>query len=81
MQSYEIGILIASATAGQLSASRFTEPAINKLGTKWAIQLSFLFLVAASFAFWFVSQIINDSDFMVYAFMSRFMYGFGAGLL
>lgn len=81
MQSYEIGILIASATAGQLSASRFTEPAINKLGTKWAIQLSFLFLVGASFAFWFVSQIINDSDFMAYAFMSRFLYGFGAGLL
>lgn len=37
VKSYEIGILIAASWAGQLIATRFTEPSISKLGTRWAI--------------------------------------------
>lgn len=81
IKSYEIGILLASATAGELIASRFTEPAISKIGTKWSIQLGFMFMAVASFAFWAVSYTPNDSDFMSFAFLSRFLYGFGSGLL
>ena len=81
IKSYEIGILLASATAGELIASRFTEPAISKLGTKWSIQLGFMFMVVASFAFWLVTYTPNDSEFMAFAFLSRFLFGFGSGLL
>ena len=79
--SYEIGILLASATAGELTASRFTEPAISKIGSKWSIQLGFVFMVTASFAFWMVTYIENTSNFMVMAFLSRLTFGFGSGLL
>lgn len=81
IQSYEIGILLASATAGELMASRFTEPSISKIGTKWSIQLGFMFMVVASFAFWMGTYVVNDSDFMAFAFMSRFLFGFGSGIL
>ena len=81
MASYEVGILIAAAWAGGLIAPRFTEPAISKMGTKWSIQLGFLLMVAASFAFWFNTSIQNDSNFVAFAFFSRFMFGLGAGLL
>ena len=37
VKSYEIGLLIASAWAGGMIAPRFTELAISKMGTKWAI--------------------------------------------
>jgi len=81
VKSYEIAILLAASWAGQLIATRFTEPAISKLGTKWAIQLAFIFMVAASFSFWLTSTIVNDSSFTALAFLSRFTFGFGAGLL
>ena len=81
IKSYEIGILLASATTGELIASRFTEPSISKIGIKWSIQLGFMFMVTASFAFWVVTYTTNDSEFMSLAFLSRFLYGFGSGLL
>ena len=81
MKSFEIGILIAAATAGSLSSSRFTEPLISMLGTKWTIQTSFLLMVVASFAMWLVTYITNDSEFMTLCFVSRFLFGFGSGLL
>jgi len=37
VKSFEIGLLIGSAWAGSLIAGRFTEPAISKMGTKWAM--------------------------------------------
>ena len=40
-----------------------------------------MFMVVASFAFWMVTYQTNDSDFMAFAFLSRFLFGFGAGLL
>ena len=73
--------MLASATAGEIIASRFTEPSISRIGTKWSIQVSFLFMVTASFAFWLVTYLHNDSEFMAFAFLSRIVYGFGAGLL
>jgi len=81
VKSYEIGVLIAAAWAGSLIASRFTEPTISKMGTKWAIQLAFLFMMSASLAFWFITGVVNDSEFTAGAFFSRFTFGFGAGLL
>ena len=39
-------------------------------------------MVASSFAFWLiVAKVKNDSEFLTYAFMSRFAFGAGAGLL
>ena len=38
-------------------------------------------MVTASFAFWLVTYLHNDSEFMAFAFLSRFVYGFGSGLL
>lgn len=81
IKSYEIGILLAASVSGELIASRFTEPSISRLGTKWSIQLAFLFIVAASFAFWLVTHLTNDSDFMALGLLTRFVYGFGAGLI
>ena len=72
---------MAASTAGSLSASRFTEPLISKLGTKWTIQMSFLLMVVASFALWLVTYMTNDSEFMAMCFLSRFVFGFGSGLL
>lgn len=37
-------------------------------------------MCASSFAFWFITSIVNDSDFIAFAFLTRFMYGVGAGL-
>ena len=37
IKSYEIGIIMVSSTAGELISSRFTEPSISKIGSKWAI--------------------------------------------
>ena len=81
IQSYEIGILIAAATAGELISRRFTEPSISKLGTRYAIQLGFFLMVVGSFAFWLVSYITNDSNFTSLAFLARFIFGCGSGLL
>ena len=81
VKSYEIGILIAASWAGHLIASGFTELSISKLGTRWAIQLSFIFMMVASFALWLVVGISNDSEFTAFAFLCRFTFGFGAGLL
>jgi len=38
-------------------------------------------MVVSSFAFWFVTHIHNDSEFMALGLISRFVYGFGVGLL
>ena len=38
-------------------------------------------MVVASFAFWIVAYTPNDSEFMSFAFLSRFLFGFGSGLL
>jgi len=38
-------------------------------------------MVSASFAFWMITSVINDSDFAAFTFFSRFTFGFGAGLL
>mmetsp|Transcript_10548 Transcript_10548/g.12490 ORF Transcript_10548/g.12490 Transcript_10548/m.12490 type:complete len:121 (+) Transcript_10548:558-920(+) len=38
-------------------------------------------MVAASFAFWLVTSVVNDSEFMAFMFLSRFLFGFGSGLL
>ena len=74
--------MLAAATAGELAANRVLEPSISKFGTKWSIQLGFLSMVASSFAFWLVvAKVKNDSEFLTYAFMSRFAFGAGAGLL
>ena len=81
VKSFEIGILIGAAWAGSMIAGRFTEPAISKMGTKWAMQLAFLFMCASSFAFWLVTSIVNDSEFMAFTFLSRFLFGIGSGLL
>ena len=81
IKSYEIGILLAAAMAGELIASRFTEPSISKLGTKWSLQLGFLAMVTSSFGFWGVTHLGNDSDFMTLGFLARFVYGLGVGLL
>ena len=82
IKSYEIGIILATATAGELTANRLLEPCISKLGTKWSIQLSFLLMTASSFAFWqVVAKIKNDSEFLVFAFVIRFAFGVGSGLL
>ena len=72
---------MASATAGELIASRFTEPSISKYGTKWSIQVSYLFMIISSFAFWLATYNENASDFMTMGFVFRFLFGFGAGLL
>lgn len=37
IKSYEIGVLLAASVSGELIASRFTEPSISRLGTKWSI--------------------------------------------
>lgn len=81
MESVEIGILIAAATAGELVCARLTEPSISRLGTKYSVQLGFLLMIVGSFAFWFSSYVVNDSNFMILAFLTRFMFGCGSGLL
>ena len=81
IESYEVGILLASATAGELIASRFTEPCLSRFGTKWSCQVGFLSMIASSYAFWLVSYLKNDSNFMFGAFLSRFFFGIGGGLL
>ena len=37
IESFEIGILLTAATAGELMANRFMEPSISRIGTKWSI--------------------------------------------
>lgn len=81
MKSVEIAILLASSTAGELVSSRFTEPSVSKIGSKWSIQLGFFFMLVSSFAFWLVTRIRNDSEFMALGFLVRFIYGFGVGML
>ena len=81
VKSYEIGIILASAMAGDMISSKFTEPTISKMGTKWAIQLSFMFMMSASLAFYLITTLVNDSEFTAGAFFSRFTFGFGSGLL
>ena len=81
MTSLEIGLLIAAATAGDLVAYRYSEPCISKFGIKWSLHLGFLAQIATSYAFWQVSFIENDSDFATLAFLARFGYGLGGGLL
>ena len=81
VKSYEIGVILASAWAGEMTANKFTEPTISKMGTKWAVQLSFMFMMSASLAFYLITGLFNDSEFMAGAFLSRFTFGFGAGLL
>ena len=82
IKSYEIGIILATATAGELTANRLLEPCVSKLGTKWSIQLSFLLMTASSFAFWrVVAKVKNDSEVLMFAFVIRFAFGVGSGLL
>lgn len=38
-------------------------------------------MVVASFAFWMITGVVNDSSFMAFLFVNRFMFGLGAGLL
>ena len=79
--AFEMAIIITAHTAGFLVAYRNTEPFISKLGIKWSLQLGFLILIAASYAFWATTYIQNDSQFSTIAFISRFATGFGSGLL
>lgn len=82
IESYEIGILLAASTAGELMSHRYVEPSISKFGTKWSIQLCFLVMMASSFALWLiVAKVKNSSNFMTWAFLSRLAFGSGAGLL
>jgi len=81
LKSYEIGLLISASTIGELVAVKFTEPAVAKLGTKWSLQLGFVFMIATSYAFWTVSYIKNDMDFATLAFLTRFLNGIGSGVL
>ena len=79
--SYEIGILLAASTAGELYIRRYIEPSISRLGTKWSIQLGFFLMIVASFSFWGASYLVNDEKFMFWTFVCRFCFGAGAGLL
>lgn len=81
INSFEVGILIAACTVGELVACRFTEPVVSYLGTKWSLQLGFVFMIATSYAFWSISYIKNDMDFAMYAFIARMLNGIGSGLL
>lgn len=40
-----------------------------------------MFMMSASLAFYLITGVVNDSDFTSGAFLSRFVFGFGAGLL
>ena len=38
-------------------------------------------MIVSSFAFWGATYISNDEQFMLWAFVSRFSFGIGSGLL
>ena len=81
LKSHEIGMLIVALTAGELLAYRYTEPCISNFGIRWSLQLGFLFQISTGYAFWYVSFIQSDFDFLVYAFFSRLLHGVGGGLM
>jgi len=42
MTSFEVGLIMAAATAGELGSYRYTEQMISKVGIKWSLQLGFI---------------------------------------
>lgn len=79
--SLEVGVLIASETAGELCSYRFTEPLVSKLGVKWALQMGFILLAGSTYGFYYASSIKSDSDFLTLAFLAMFVSGIGSGIL
>lgn len=79
--AFEMGLILASQTAGSLVAYRNTEPFVSKFGIKWSLHIGFTILVASSYLFWMAAFQDNDTNFATAAFLSRFAIGFGSGIL
>ena len=77
----EVGILLVTSTSGELASNRYTEVLIEKLGIRWSLHMGFLLQVSASYAFWQVSYLAVDHDFLVMGFLTKLIHGIGTGTL
>ena len=77
----EVGILLVTSTSGELGSNRYTEVLIEKLGIRWSLHMGFLLQVSASYAFWQVSYLTVDHDFLVLGFLTKLIHGIGTGTL